>query len=151
MRVGINSQLSSIWRSKKNLNSTQFIEFCSGLSEQIQPIGQAAEFKFESNSSPCRSSGNHSQRLFQKTIQGFDFKINGQALGAAFQHSFGWSGWRAQTQGVSELAAVAVGLDQLALGKSATTLAILTQFLKVLMLCICRYWATTSHFFCHVK
>ena len=47
--------------------------------------------------------------------------------------------------------AVAVGHDQLALGKRATTLAILTQFEKVLMLCICRYWATTSHYFFHVK
>ena len=40
-----------IWRSKKNSNSTLFIELYSGVSEQIkslQPIGQAAEFKFES-------------------------------------------------------------------------------------------------------
>ena len=31
-------------------------------------------------SSPCLSSGNHSQRLFQKKIEVFDFKIKGQAL-----------------------------------------------------------------------
>ena len=40
-----------IWRSKKNSNSTQFIELYFGVSEQIkplQPIGQAAEFKLES-------------------------------------------------------------------------------------------------------
>ena len=35
---------------------------------------------------------------------------------------------RAQTQGVSESAAVAAGRDWLASGKRATTLAILTQF-----------------------
>ena len=32
--------------------------------------------------SPCLSSNNHSWRLFPKTIEGFDCKINGQALGA---------------------------------------------------------------------
>ena len=43
------------WRSKKNSNSTQFIELYFGVSEQIkplQPIGQAAEFKFESKFEP---------------------------------------------------------------------------------------------------
>ena len=29
---------------------------------------------------PCWSSGNHSLRLFQKTVEGFDSKINGRAL-----------------------------------------------------------------------
>ena len=36
--------------------------------------------------SPCWSSGNHSRRLFQKTIEGLEGKINGQALGAALLH-----------------------------------------------------------------
>ena len=43
------------WLSKKNSNSTQFIELYFGVSEQIkplQPIGQAAEFKFESKFEP---------------------------------------------------------------------------------------------------
>ena len=51
MRVGKSSLLSQFWRSKKNSNSTQVIELYFGVSEQIkllQPIGQAAEFKFES-------------------------------------------------------------------------------------------------------
>ena len=42
--------------SKKNSNSTQFIELYFGISEQIkplQPIGQAAEFKFESKCLPA--------------------------------------------------------------------------------------------------
>ena len=34
------------------------------------------------SSSPCLSSGNHSQRLFKKIIEDFDYKINGRALGA---------------------------------------------------------------------
>ena len=50
------------WRSKKNSNSIQFIELYFGVSEQIhppQPIGQAAELKFESKfkslpTSACR-------------------------------------------------------------------------------------------------
>ena len=99
MRVDNDSLLSSFWRSKKNSNSTQFIELYFGVLEQRkpqQPIGQAAEFKFESNQ--CRSSSNHSRRPFKKTIEGFDCKINGQALGAALRHSLGGSDGRARTQ-----------------------------------------------------
>ena len=47
------------WRSKKNTNSTQFIELYFGVAEQIkplQPIGQAAEFKFESKFEPLPTS-----------------------------------------------------------------------------------------------
>ena len=56
------------------------------LKRTLQPIGQAAEFKFESKFDPCLSSGNHSRGLFQKTIEGLEGKINGQAaLGAAPQ------------------------------------------------------------------
>ena len=36
---------------------------------------------------PLLSSGYHLERLFQKTIKGFDCKINGQALEAILQHS----------------------------------------------------------------
>ena len=42
---------------KKNSNSKQFIELYFGVSEQIkplQPIGQAAEFKFESKFEPLQ-------------------------------------------------------------------------------------------------
>ena len=51
-----------LWRSKKNSNSTQFIELYFGVSEQIkplQPIGQAAEFKFESKFKPLPTSAGH--------------------------------------------------------------------------------------------
>ena len=81
-----------------------------------------------SSSSPslssCRSSGNHSQRLFEKRIKGFDTKINGAAL----RHSLGGSNGREQTQRFSKSAAIAAGLDRLAWGKRATTLAIQTRF-----------------------
>ena len=48
---------TQFWRSKKNSNSKQFIELYFGVSEQIkplQPIGQAAEFKFESKFEPLQ-------------------------------------------------------------------------------------------------
>ena len=41
---------------------------------------QVADSSLSPSLSPCRSSGNHPWRLFQKTIK-FDCKINGQALG----------------------------------------------------------------------
>ena len=50
------------WRSKKNSNSTQFIEIYFGVSEQIkplQPIGQAEELKFESKFEPLPTSAGH--------------------------------------------------------------------------------------------
>ena len=50
------------WRSKKNSNSIQYIELYFGVSEQIkplQPIGQAAEFKFESKFEPLPTSPSH--------------------------------------------------------------------------------------------
>ena len=77
-----------------------------------------------SSSSPCRTSG------FQEAMEGFDCKINGQALRAALRHSLGGSDRQAQTQGVSESAALAVaaGLDRHAWWKRATDLSILTLF-----------------------
>ena len=39
---------------------------------------------------PYWSSAIHSQRLFQKGIEGFDCKINGRAFGTALWHSLGW-------------------------------------------------------------
>ena len=50
------------WHSKKNSDSTQFIELYFGISEQIkplQPIGQAAEFKFESKFKPLPTNAGH--------------------------------------------------------------------------------------------
>ena len=68
------------------------------ISEAIKPlqlVGQAAEFKFESKFEPLPVIWQSLRRLFQKVI-------------------LRWSDWRAQTQGVSESAAVAAGRNQLA-------------------------------------
>ena len=92
-------------RFKKNSNfKLHTVDF--GTSEQIkslQLVCRAAEFKTSSlipSLSPCLSSGNHSRRLFQKTIEGFDCKINGQALGAALQHRLGGSDGRAASANI---------------------------------------------------
>ena len=100
-----------------------------------QPVSQATEFRFESKFealSLCRSSGNHAPRLFQKTIEGFECKINDWALGIVLWHSLGRSDGQAQTQGVSkpELEAVTAGSDLLAWEKCATTLAILIHWVQ---------------------
>ena len=50
------------WRSKKNSNSTQFIELHCGILGQIkpsQPIGKATEFKSESKLKPLPTSAGH--------------------------------------------------------------------------------------------
>ena len=70
-------------------------------------IGQAAEFKFESKFVPLPGIWQSLKRLFQKVIEGLVGKINGQALWAAIFHCLGRLDGQAQTQGVSELAAVA--------------------------------------------
>ena len=114
-------------RSKKNLNSTQFIELYSVVLEQtttLQPIGQAAEFKFESKFEPLPVM---MCVIWQSLLEvaSFDYcKINGQALGAALLHCLGGLDRQAQTQGVSKSAAVAAGSYRLAWGKHATTFAL---------------------------
>ena len=80
----------------------------------LQLVGQAAEFKFESKFEPLDVIWQSLRRLFQKTIEGLEGKINGQALGAALRLCLRGSDGRAQTQGVSESAAVAAGRDRLA-------------------------------------
>ena len=87
------------------------------ISEAIKPlqlVGQAAEFKFESKFEPLLVIWQSLRRLFQKVIEGLEGKINGQALGAALRLCLRGSDGRAQTQGVSESAAVAAGRDRLA-------------------------------------
>ena len=133
MRVDNDSQLSSILAFLKEFNNLQppsppklhkvcwtlfwgywadktFTTHCSSYRIQVWVHVWAP-------ADQCRSSGDHSRRLFEKTIEEFDCKINGQALGAALLHSLGGSDGRAQTQGVSKSAAVAVGLN-----RRATTL-----------------------------
>ena len=80
----------------------------------LQLVGQAAEFKFESKFEPLPVIWQSLRRLFQKVIEGLEGKINGQALGASLWLCLRGSDGRAQTQGVSESAAVAAGRDRLA-------------------------------------
>ena len=68
MMVGINSQLSSI------------LAFLTEL-KRIQTA----------NSSPCQSSGNHSRRLFQKTIEDLTAKSMAELLGP--RSGTAWAGW----------------------------------------------------------
>ena len=87
------------------------------ISEALKPsqlVGQAAQFKFESKLEPLQVIWQSLRMLFQKVIEGLEGKINGQALGAALRHGWRRSDGRAQTQGVSESAAVAAGRDRLA-------------------------------------
>ena len=64
------------------------------------PLVRQQSLSLSPSLNPCLSSGNHSQRLFQKSIEGFECKINGQALGAALVQ-LGLVGQQAQTQGIS--------------------------------------------------
>ena len=83
------------------------------ISVAIKPLVRWQNSSLSPSSSPCLSSGKNSLRLFQ-VIEGYDSKIDGQALRAAHRHSLGGCDRQAQTQGVSESAAVAVGSDRLA-------------------------------------
>ena len=58
----------------------------------------------------------------------FECKINGQALRATLLYRFCCSEGQVPTQGVSKSVAVAAGHNRLALGRSAATQALLTQF-----------------------
>ena len=74
------------------------------ISEAIKPVqlvGQATEFKFESKFKPLLVIWQSLRRLFQKIIEGFDCKINGQGqgLGAVLRHCMGGSDQRDPTQG----------------------------------------------------
>ena len=73
--------------------------------------------------SPCWSSGNHSHRLSQKAIEGFDSKINGWA---ALRHSLGRLQLQAQTQSVSWSVAVAANFNWITIA-----ILILLEILKV--------------------
>ena len=85
MRVEMVTSLASISAYSKDLQRNQFHTDDSGFLEKqklLQFGGHAAEFKFESKLSPCRSSGNDFRRLFQKAVESFYCKIIGLALGA---------------------------------------------------------------------
>ena len=77
------------------------------------------------------------QKLFQKTLDCSDCKMNGRALGL---HSLSGSDGQAQTQGVSLLQAAAAAHNLLALGWGTGTLAILTWFKSQKGRCLMVYY-----------
>ena len=101
MSVDNNSQPLScpqFWRSKKNSNSTPFIDLYFGVSEQIkpfQPVGQAVEFKLESKFKPLLTSTCHlaitpkgySRRQLKVLAAKSMAKLLGPRSGIA------WAGW----------------------------------------------------------
>ena len=114
-------------------------------------MGHAAKFIFESNFEPLPVIWQSLQRLFQKVIEGLEGKIrvNCQALGAALQLCLRRSDRRAQTQGISESAAVAAGSESATFSLEENMLPLLlywlsSRFNKVLMLC--KFQAATIHF-----
>ena len=89
--------------------------FSTHSSGGIQLVRQAAEIKFESKFEPLLVIWKYLRRLFQKVIEGLFRRQNQRpsSWGRA-PAQLGRSDGRAQTQGVSELAAVAAGSNLLA-------------------------------------
>ena len=117
MSLGKVSVLGSNLVSVTDLKELKLHTVYAVISEAIKPlqlVGQAAEFKFESKFEPLPVIWQSLQRLFQKVIKGLEGKINSKALGAALLLCLRVSDWQAQTQGISESAAVAAGRDRLA-------------------------------------
>ena len=109
----------------------------------------------------------HLRSVLGEKITDFSFGSKIFFQGISYEQSMGWVplfflcfqhlNWRvnsgqaccseAQTQGISKLAAVAAGSDQLAWGKHATTLVILTQFKSQEGSNACKYQTAIVTFF----
>ena len=143
-------------RPKKNWNSRQFILELSSRLNLYNPLVRQQSSNLSPSLSSCLLSGNHSWRLFQKTIEGFDCKINGQALWAALQHSLGGLDGRDQTQCVAKSSAVAADCVAATGSLEENVLAVLqywlsSRFKRFLCFVDNRCQAATSHLFFHVK
>ena len=113
---------------KTNSNSTWSIQ---GFQSRLHLSNCWSSLYLSPSLSPCCSSGNcgnHSWRLLQKTTRHFGSKIHVQALGAA--SSTAWASLTGKHQHIvfpsQVVLLLAVTTDQVAWGKFATTLAILT-------------------------
>ena len=65
----------------------------------------AFQLSLNPSSSPCLSSDNHFLRLFEKTVEGLNCKINNPALGAVLLYS-----WAGQTDKHQQYLLAATGL-----------------------------------------
>ena len=100
MRVDIDSVLSSILAYSMDLNEFKLHTVYFGTLEQIkplQPVGQAAEFKFQFKFEPLQFIWQLRPKAIPEDNGRFRGKINGQALGAALRLRVGESDGRAQT------------------------------------------------------
>ena len=88
----------------------------------------AVRFRIWADALSSDSSSIQTCCFAQESNLGLEGEFNDQALGAALRLCLRGSDRPAQTQGVSESAAVAAGCNRLVWRKHATTLAILTQF-----------------------
>ena len=135
------------WLSKKNSNSTQFIELYFGVSEQIkplQPIGQAAEFKFESKFEPLPVIW----QSLPKAVPEDNRRFRGQnqwpsSWGRAPAGRTGEHKHRAFPSLRQSLRAATGSLEENVLPLLRYRLS--SRVKKVLMLC--RNWAVTTDFF----
>ena len=111
---------------------------------------------FESKFEPLQVIWQSLRMLFQKTIESFDCKINGQGLGAALRHSLpswaGGTGEQSHKVFLSQLQSLLAATGSL----EENVLPLLWYWLcsrvkKVLMLC--KFRAATSHFYfeCEMK
>ena len=80
---------------KKNSNSTQLILGLQSRWNLYNTMIRQQSSSLSSSLSPCRSSGNYFRTLFQKTIEGFDCKINAMMAKLLGQRSC--TAWAGQT------------------------------------------------------
>ena len=143
------------WYRRTNSNYTQFtqvIELYSGVLEKppqpCQPIGQAAELKFESKFEPLPVIW-----VNDLTISPEGYSRDNRRFWQQNQWPRAWGSAPAQLSrtntGRFRVGGSRCGPRPAWLSRSsATTLAILTQFEYKKVLMRCRYRAPTSHFFC---
>ena len=141
-----------IWRSKKNSNSIQFMNFF--LIKPLQPIGPVVEFKFESKFEPLLTSAGHlaitpescSRRQLKDLTAKSMAKLLGQLSCKAWVGQMGENKLRAFPSRRQSLLAATGSLEENVLPLLLYWLS--SRVNKVLMLC--RYWTVTTDFF-HLK
>ena len=135
--------LDSILAMSADLKKIKILQSLFRGFEQIKPYNLLVRMQI-SSLSPCSSlcslSGNHSKRLFQKTIR-FWLKNQWPSVGAVLLVV----GLQAQTHVISSSDVVALGNNLLAWGKVQPFLQYwLSSRVKKIL---CKFWAVTKEFF----